>query len=55
MYEERYVERPDQFLSFKIKIWKYLFSETMGKSRFCEIIRFLQFDMRSTRLNDKFK
>ena len=39
-------------LEFWDKNWKAtFFQETMGKNRFCEIMRFLRFDIRSTRLS----
>ena len=58
MYEEHKVERTDRFLSFGKNWGVPFFPGAMGRNRFCEIIRFLQFDMRSTRLSrrqtDKF-
>ena len=44
------MERIDRSLIFWIKIGEYFFSEKMDRNRFCEIVRFLRFDLLSTRL-----
>ena len=46
------MERTDRSLSFGIKIGEYLFfPETMGRNRFCEIMRAHRYDMPNTRLS----
>ena len=45
------MEKIDRSLSFGIKIGEYFFPDTMGRNRFCEIMRFLRFDLRNTRLS----
>ena len=52
-------EKNRPILKFWDKIWRVsFFPQTMDKNRFCEILRFIRFDMRITRLSpfqtDKF-
>ena len=59
MYQEHYVKKKRLILDFWDKnLGVPFFPGTMGRNRFCKIMRFGRFDMRSTRLSrlqtDKF-